>query len=118
MITAADLLSKNCAPQTVALNELEIAAHLRALEGWALRDGAIEKTFALRDFHQVMDFINEVAAIVHKEDHHPDMTISYNRCRIRFNTHSVNQGKGAISVNDFICAAKIDALRAARFASQ
>jgi 4a-hydroxytetrahydrobiopterin dehydratase len=50
--------------------------------------------------------VNAVAFIAHREDHHPDLEVGYNACRIRFSTHSV----GGLSDNDFICAAKIDAM--------
>jgi len=50
--------------------------------------------------------VNALAWIAHTEDHHPDLAVSYDRCVVRFNTHSV----GGISINDFICAAKADAL--------
>ena len=53
-----------------------------------------------------MAFVNAVAWVAHVEDHHPELLVSYGGCRVRFNTHSV----GGISVNDFICAAKVDAL--------
>ena len=53
-----------------------------------------------------MAFVNALAWIAHVEDHHPDLAVSYSRCTVRFNTHSV----GGISINDFICAAKVDAL--------
>ena len=53
-----------------------------------------------------MAFVNAVAWIAHREDHHPDLAVSYNRCTVRLNTHSV----GGISRNDFICAAQVDAL--------
>jgi 4a-hydroxytetrahydrobiopterin dehydratase len=52
--------------------------------------------------------VNAVAEIAHSEDHHPEMVVGYNRCTVRYSTHSVNQGRGGISYNDFICAAKID----------
>ena len=77
-----------------------------ALPGWALHEGAIEKTFRFGNFHETMAFVNALAWIAHAEDHHPDLALSYGRCTVRFNTHSV-QG---ISINDFICAAKADAL--------
>ena len=51
-------------------------------------------------------FVNAVAWIAHREDHHPDMAFGYHRCTLRLNTHSV----GGISLNDFICAAQVDAL--------
>ena len=84
----------------------DITSHLARLEGWAHRDGAIEKSFHFGNFHETMAFVNALAWIAHVEDHHPDLALGYNRCAVRFNTHSV----GGISINDFICAAKVDAL--------
>jgi 4a-hydroxytetrahydrobiopterin dehydratase len=83
-----------------------IAQHLAAAPGWALADGAIQKRYDFADYHHTMAFVNALAWVAHAEDHHPDLQVSYNRCTVRFNTHSV----GGISVNDFICAAKVDAL--------
>ncbi len=84
----------------------EIAHHLSGAPGWALVDGAIEKRFAFPDYHHTLAFVNALAWVAHAEDHHPDLQVSYGRCTVRFNTHSV----GGISINDFICAAKVDAL--------
>jgi 4a-hydroxytetrahydrobiopterin dehydratase len=84
----------------------EVEAHLRQVEGWSFNNGAVEKTFSFADHHHTIAFVNAVAWIAHREDHHPDTTFGYNRCTLRFNTHSV----GGISLNDFICAAKVDAL--------
>jgi 4a-hydroxytetrahydrobiopterin dehydratase len=84
----------------------EIRRHLAAAPGWALVDGAIQKRYDFADYHRTMAFVNALAWVAHQEDHHPDLLVSYNRCTVRFNTHSV----GGISVNDFICAAKLDAL--------
>ena len=81
-------------------------SHLAQLRGWQLRDGAIEKLHRFENFHETMAFMNAVAWICHTEDHHPDVALGYDRCVLRFNTHSV----GGISINDFICAAKVDAL--------
>ena len=91
-----------------AMSADEIAAHLKDAEGWFLNDGAIENTFRFADYHQTMAFVNAVAWIAHREDHHPDMAVGYNRCTLRFNTHSVE----GVSLNDFICAARVDALSA------
>jgi len=88
------------------MSEAEIKAHLAQVSGWRLADGAIEKTHSFQNFHETMAFMNALAWICHTEDHHPDVALSYNRCVVRFNTHSV----AGISVNDFICAAKVDAL--------
>ena len=87
--------------------EAEIASHLAQAPGWALVDGAIQKRFDFSDYHHTLAFVNALAWIAHGENHHPDLLVSYNRCTVRFNTHSV----GGISINDFICAAKVDGLR-------
>jgi 4a-hydroxytetrahydrobiopterin dehydratase len=90
------------APMTAA----QIEQHLALVTGWALVDGAIEKRYAFTDFHRTMAFVNALAWVAHQQDHHPDLQVGYNRCTVRFNTHSV----GGISLNDFICAARLDAL--------
>lgn len=88
------------------MSDAEVERHLGLVRGW-VRDGdAITKRFEFPDYHRTMAFVNAMAWIAHVEDHHPDAHVSYNRCTLRFNTHSV----GGISINDFICAAKVDAL--------
>ena len=67
---------------------------------------ALTRDFRFDDFHSTMAFVNAVAWIAHTEDHHPALTVTYGRCTVRFDTHSV----GGLSINDFICAAKVDAL--------
>ena len=89
-----------------AMTAPEIESHLRQVEGWSFNDDAIEKAFRFANYHHTMAFVNAVAWIAHREDHHPETAFGYNRCTLRFNTHSV----GGISLNDFICAAKVDAL--------
>ncbi len=90
-----------------AMGQAQIDEHLAQLGGsWALVDGAIQKRFDFADYHHTLAFVNALAWVAHAQDHHPDLLVSYNRCTVRFNTHSV----GGISVNDFICAAKVDAL--------
>jgi len=88
------------------MSEPDIRRHLNEVNGWHLSNGAIEKTFNFKNFLETMSFVNATAWICHTEDHHPDMSVSYDRCVLRFNTHSV----GGISINDFICAAKVNAL--------
>ena len=93
-----------------ALTATEIVASLAKIEGWKLTgDGstvAIEKTFAFKNYYQTMAFVNAVAFIAHVQDHHPDLSVHYGRCVVRFNTHDV----GGISVTDFDCATQIEAL--------
>ncbi len=83
-----------------------INEHLAAAPGWALVDGAIQKRYTFADYHRTMAFVNALAWVAHAQDHHPDLLVSYSACTVRFSTHSV----GGISINDFICAAKVDAL--------
>ena len=85
----------------------QIETHVTQTAGWALVNGAIQKRYDFADYHHTMAFVNALAWIAHREDHHPDLHVSYNRCTVRFNTHSV----GGISINDFICAAQVDALQ-------
>lgn len=68
----------------------------------------ISRTFTFRDFHETMSFVNAVAWIANQEGHHPDLTVGYDRCTVRYSTHAI----GGLSENDFICAAKINALLA------
>ena len=84
----------------------QVAQHLAHAPGWTLAGGAIQKRFDFPDFHRTIAFVNALAWIANAEDHHPDLLVSYDHCTVRFNTHSV----GGISINDFICAAKVDAL--------
>ena len=88
------------------MNAEQIAQQLRDAPGWSLHDGAIEKRYDFADFHRTMAFVNAAAWVAHVEDHHPDLLVGYNRCTVRYSTHSV----GGLSINDFICAAKLDAL--------
>ncbi len=69
---------------------------------------AIEKTFTFADYYKTLSFVNAVAFIAHTQDHHPDLSVHYNRCVVRFNTHEVS----GISITDFDCAARVDALLA------
>ncbi len=104
----APLATRHCQPlegQPAMTAEL-VAQHLLQAPGWALVDGAIQKRYDFADYHRTMAFVNAVAFVAHVEDHHPDLQVSYNRCTVRYNTHSVN----GISINDFICAARLDAL--------
>jgi len=67
---------------------------------------AIERQFKFHDFYETMAFVNAIAWIANTENHHPDLKIGYNYCHVLFNTHALN----GLSQNDFICAAKVDAL--------
>ena len=104
----ADKHSQPIKSGTAALTESYAAELLKNLPGWVSKEGAISKSFSFKNYYETMAFVNAVAWVVHREDHHPDMSVGYNRCRVEFSTHSI----GGISENDFICAAKIEALGA------
>ena len=95
-----------------ALTATEIVAKLVDLPGWQLSgdgaDVAIEKTYRFSNYHETMAFVNAVAFIAHAQDHHPDLSVHYDRCVVRLNTHDV----AGISATDIDCATRIDALLA------
>ncbi len=93
-----------------ALTATEIVAKLAQLDNWKLTgDGtevAIEKTFRFANYYETIAFVNGIALVAHVQDHHPDLSVHYNRCVVRLNTHDV---KG-LSGSDFDSASRIDAL--------
>ena len=107
-----DFASRRCSPQHgPALSRDAVETLLKQLAGWTMNAEAkeIRRTFAFKDYYAAMAFVNAVAWIAHREDHHPDLTVGYNKVTVAFATHSV----AGLSENDFIGAAKIDALSAA-----
>ena len=107
--TVCELAGKKCKPceaGVAPLRPAEIDNLLRQLPGWQYANRVITRTYAFKDHHQAMAFVNAVAWISHREDHHPDLTVGYNKCRVDYKTHAID----GLSENDFICAAKIDAL--------
>ncbi|HEY7120656.1 MAG TPA: 4a-hydroxytetrahydrobiopterin dehydratase [Tepidisphaeraceae bacterium] len=108
-MTISDLLKKRCtacAPGTPPLSEASVRGVLRELPGWELANKEIAKTYKFANYHETMAFVNATAWISHREDHHPDLEVGYNRCLVRYSTHSI----GGISENDLICAAKVEGL--------
>lgn len=110
MISAAELLQKTSRPTETALADQQIDEYLAALPDWELVGGKLRKTFLFKNYFETLAFVNALAYMIHHEDHHPELVVTYNRCQVSFDTHSVNKGSGGISENDFICAAKADAI--------
>ncbi len=106
MTGLAEKKCKPCEGGVAPLNASEVSMLLKRLNGWALTDGMLTKTYDFRDYHETMAFVNATAWISHREDHHPDLTVGYKQCRVAYITHAI----GGLSENDFICAAKLDAL--------
>ena len=109
---ASDLTSKHCKSldnSTAPLTQEQAAELVAQLhDDWSVDAGGkeVSRRFKFRNYYETMAFVNAMAWIAHAEDHHPDIEVGYNRCQIRYSTHSV----GGLSENDFICCAKIDAL--------
>ncbi len=105
----SDLTTKRCKPCEGGVKPLtrdEAQGMLR--QGWQLNETEISRTYKFKNYYETMAFVNAVAWIAHQEDHHPNLEVGYNRCLVRYFTHAI----GGLSENDFICAAKVDALLA------
>jgi 4a-hydroxytetrahydrobiopterin dehydratase len=89
-----------------ALAATEAAGHARALPGWHCDGAVLRRRFVFGDFHETMAFVNAVAWIAHREDHHPEIGLGHGHCELGFSTHSA----GGLTLKDFICAARVDAL--------
>lgn len=104
-----ELAKMRCKPSRAGeapLAPAEIARLIGRLPGWEHRGGVITKTFRFPDYWHTMAFVNATAWISHREDHHPELTVGYDKCRVEYRTHAV----AGLTVNDFICAAKVEAL--------
>ena len=107
MTALADRKCKPCEGGVAPLTAAEAQKFLAQLSPeWALAGEAraIRREFRFRDFYRTMSFVNAIAHIANIEDHHPDLEVGYNYCRVRFTTHAI----GGLSENDFVCAAKVD----------
>jgi 4a-hydroxytetrahydrobiopterin dehydratase len=106
---AAELAGRSCkaiAGHVTRLDDAQVQKYLTEMEGWTLSDGEITRTYHFKNYYETMAFVNAVAWVAHHEDHHPDLEVGYNKCTVRYSTHSV----GGLTECDFICAAKVDGL--------
>ncbi|MFZ9034763.1 MAG: 4a-hydroxytetrahydrobiopterin dehydratase [Francisellaceae bacterium] len=90
-------------------NTEEVKPYLEQVDSnWRLGDEGkkISREFQFKGFYKTMAFVNAVAWVANSEGHHPDMEVSFNKCVVNFTTHAVD----GLTENDFICAAKVDAL--------
>jgi len=107
--TMNPFINKQCreySTQELALNLSQIEEYRRHTPEWQYwaPENHLERVYRFEDYQNTINFVNLVANIANEENHHPEMMVSYNRCKVSFYTHSV---KG-LTENDFICAAKID----------
>lgn len=96
----------HCRPGAARLAPDELRLHLDGLPQWTHAGERIEKSFRFADYRATIAFVNAVAAVAHREDHHPDLAVHYDRCVVAWTTHSA----GGVTLNDCICAAKVDRL--------
>lgn len=110
MTNVCDLTDRKCKPCEGGIPSLEMEEAEKLLkqleQGWQLADNKINRTFSFKNYYQTMAFVNAIAWVSHREDHHPDMMVGYDWCRVEYMTHAI----GGLSENDFICAAKVDML--------
>jgi 4a-hydroxytetrahydrobiopterin dehydratase len=105
----SELSNRHCQRDTTLLTDGATRTLLAQIHTeWSSIDNGkgIQRTFHFKNYYQTIAFVNALAWVAHAEDHHPDLTVGYNRCVVNYSTHSV----GGVSENDFICAARIDAL--------
>ena len=89
-------------------DDASIAAALARLDGWAREGEAVAKTFRFEDYDAVIAFVNAVASIARRQDHHPELIVGYNTCRVRYTTHAA----GGLTRRDFDAAAAVNDLLA------
>jgi 4a-hydroxytetrahydrobiopterin dehydratase len=102
------LTEKRSARKAQKLSPAQLDALLPQVPGYALDEkrAEISKRYAFPDFYETIAFVNALAYIANLEDHHPDLEVSYDKCKVSFSTHDA----GGLTENDFICAAKVNAL--------
>src|SRR5688572_238301 len=104
-----ELAKKKCKPcegGVAPITPEQARPLLKGLQDWKIEAGKLAKVYNFKNYYETMAFVNAVAWISHREDHHPDLGVHYNKCRVEYSTHAI----GGLSENDFICAAKCDAL--------
>lgn len=102
----ATLSALHCRAGAPRLADAELHARLPSLTGWTQNANAIEKTFTFGNYYETIAFVNAIAYIAHREDHHPDLGVHYDRCTVTYSTHSA----GGITLNDLICAARVESV--------
>jgi 4a-hydroxytetrahydrobiopterin dehydratase len=103
------LREKHCVPCEGGVEPLSRAETRRLideLEGWEEKDRKLRKTLEFADFRAAMAFLGRLADLAESEGHHPDFCVHYDRVELTLWTHAI----GGLSENDFILAARIDAL--------
>ncbi len=111
----SELLNKSCRRYEKGERPLtpeQVSQYLTEVDGWQHDpdNDEIKRRYEFENYYQTMAFVNALAWVAHREDHHPDIEVGYKTCAVRFKTHSV----GGLTENDFICAVKLNQLLGAR----
>lgn len=106
-----NLDKKHCVPCEGGVKPLtreETNKFLSAVSDWEVdaQNKIISRRYIFKNFYKAMAFVNAVAWIANQENHHPDMEMGYNYCVVKYTTHAID----GLSENDFICAARVNAL--------
>ncbi len=107
-----NIQNKHCVPcegTTAPLTKADAAETMKHVPGWVLDNSGkqISRGFAFKDFKEAMVFVNKVGDIAEAEGHHPDIHVWWNKVRLDLSTHAI----GGLSTNDFILAAKVNAIK-------
>jgi 4a-hydroxytetrahydrobiopterin dehydratase len=108
---SSDLVSRKCEACESGVGRIANDAtpyFLQQVPGWESDGQELSRTFKFKNYYEALAFVNATAWISHRENHHPDIELGYNKVTMRYSTHSV----GGLTENDFICAAKVNALLA------
>ena len=104
----AALAALDCRSGAPRLAPDELKSRQKALPGWQYANDRLTKTFSFANYYETIAFVNAVAYVAHRQDHHPDLSVHYNRVVVAYSTHDA----GGVTLNDCICAAKVEALGA------
>ena len=103
---SSSLIQKKSQDNASKLTDGQLDGLLKEVPGWQMANNELRREFKFKNYHETMAFVNATAWVSHRENHHPDMEVGYNKVVMRYSTHSA----GGLTENDFICAAKINAL--------
>ncbi|MDQ6619696.1 MAG: 4a-hydroxytetrahydrobiopterin dehydratase [Pseudomonadota bacterium] len=93
-------------PGAARLPESAVRHALDALTGWTFSQDALQKTFTFADYAGTIAFVNAIAWIAQRLDHHPDLHVGFDRCLVVWTTHDA---KG-VTDNDCVAAARTELL--------
>jgi 4a-hydroxytetrahydrobiopterin dehydratase len=100
---------EHCHEGASAMTPEQVMESLAQVPGWGVEGHHLASVFTFRDFHETMAFVDALAPMIHEQNHHPVLTVSFNHCKVSYTTHSAGN---TISSNDFISAARANVIYA------